>query len=50
MDIEIPSREGLKTAGDLVRIVLADETVMRMKNADLAALRKYRDGLAGAAD
>lgn len=46
MDIEIPDRSNAKTAGDLVRIIVADEQAMLLKNADLAALRNYRNGLA----
>lgn len=40
-DIEIPDRSGIRTNGDLVRVILADEEAMRMKNADLAAYRHY---------
>lgn len=45
-DVEIPSRDNLKTVGDMARLILADEQAMRMKNADLQALREYRDKLA----
>ena len=31
--------------GDLVRIVIADEAAINLKNADLKALRDYRAGL-----
>lgn len=44
-DIELPSRNGMKTAGDMVRIILADEQVIALKNADLKALREYRKSL-----
>lgn len=40
-DIEIPSRANAKTAGDLVRLLLADEQAMRLKNADMKVLRDY---------
>lgn len=33
----------MKTVGDMVRIILADEEAMQAKNADLAALRSYTD-------
>ncbi|WP_206214318.1 hypothetical protein [Desulfovibrio sp. ZJ369] len=44
-DIELPPRDGAKTVGDLVRIVIADEAAINLKNADLQALREYRAGL-----
>lgn len=40
-DIEIPDRSGMKTVGDIIRIVIADEEAMNLKNADLKALREY---------
>lgn len=46
-DIEIPDRSQAQTAGDLVRIVILDETAMKMKNADLAVLRNWRAGCLG---
>lgn len=39
-DIEIPDRSRMATNGDLVRLLLLDEEAMRLKNADLAAVRK----------
>lgn len=42
-DIEIPDRSKMKTVGDMVRIILADEQVMQEKNADLKALRNYTE-------
>lgn len=44
-DIELPRRDGAKTVGDLVRIVIADEAAINLKNADLLALREYRASL-----
>ena len=44
-DITLPPRDGAKTVGDLVRIVIADEAAVRLKNADLQALRDYRASL-----
>lgn len=41
MPIELPDRSKVKTAGDLVRIVIEDERAIKLKNADLEALRKY---------
>ena len=41
-DIQIPSRDRLKTVADMAELILADEEAMRMKNADLKALREYR--------
>lgn len=40
-DIEIPDRSQIVTNGDMVRVILLDEEAMRLKNADLAAFRKY---------
>lgn len=31
----------MKTVGDMVRIIIADEEVIALKNADLKALRDY---------
>lgn len=31
----------MKTVGDMIRIILADEEVVKLKNADLKALRNY---------
>ena len=44
-DITLPPRDGAKTVGDLVRIVIADEAAINLKNADLKALRDYRASL-----
>lgn len=44
-DIALPPRDGARTVGDLVRIVIADEAAINLKNADLKALRDYRVGL-----
>lgn len=41
-DIKLPPRDGATTVGDLVRIVMADEAAINLKNADLQALREYR--------
>lgn len=40
-DIELPDRSRIKTVGDMVRIIIADEEVILLKNADLKALRDY---------
>lgn len=40
-DIEIPDRSSMKTVGDMVRIIIADEEVIMLKNADMKALREY---------
>lgn len=40
--IKLPSREKLQTVGDMARIIMADETVILLKNADLQALREWR--------
>lgn len=42
-DIEIPDRSKMKTVGDMVRVILADEQVIQEKNADLKALRNYTE-------
>lgn len=39
-DIEIPDRSHIAANGDLVRVILLDEEAMRLKNADLAAVRQ----------
>ncbi len=44
-DVRIPEREQLRTVGDMARLILEDEQAMRLKNADLKALRDYRDRL-----
>lgn len=44
-DIELPPRDGARTVGDLVRMVIADEAAINLKNADLKALRDYRASL-----
>lgn len=44
-DLKIPSRQGIKTVGDMARLILSDERAMRQKNADLQALREYRANL-----
>lgn len=44
-DITLPPRDGARTVGDLVRIVIADEAAINLKNADLKALRDYRASL-----
>lgn len=41
-DIKLPDRDGAKTVGDLVRLLIADEAEIEKKNADLQALRDYR--------
>ena len=40
-DMEIPDRAAIETVGDMAVIILEDEKIMRLKNADLAALRKW---------
>lgn len=40
-DIEIPDRSKMKTVGDMIRIIIADEEAIMLKNADLKALREY---------
>lgn len=42
-DIEIPDRSNMKTVGDMVKIILADEEAMQAKNMDLKALRSYTE-------
>lgn len=37
----------MKTVGDMVRIIIADEEVIALKNADLRALREYAAKLEG---
>lgn len=44
-DIEMPDRTKMKTVGDMVRIILADEQVIQEKNADLKALRNYTESV-----
>lgn len=39
--IELPSRSGMRTVGDMVRILIADEEAISLKNADLKSLREY---------
>lgn len=39
-DIILPDRATLNTVGDMARIILEDEKVIRMKNSDLAAVRQ----------
>lgn len=43
--IELPDRSKIATAGDMVMVILADEKAIALKNADLAALREYRESL-----
>ncbi len=40
--ITIPDRTQAKTQGDLVRLLIEDEATMERKNADLAAIRRWR--------
>lgn len=44
-DVKLPSRDGIKTVGDMVKVLLADEEAIRLKNADMQALREYRASL-----
>lgn len=44
-DIKIPSRREIRTVGDMAKTLVEDERVMRLKNADLEALREYRNRL-----
>lgn len=39
--IEIPDRANIETVGDMAVIILEDEKRMRLKNADLKALREW---------
>ena len=45
MDCAVPSRDGVKTVGDMVRIIKLDEEAIALCNANLTALRNYRKGL-----
>ena len=40
-EMEIPSRDGVSTVGDLVRLVKEDEAAMKLKNADLRSLCEF---------
>lgn len=44
-DIRIPDRTKVATVGDMAILILEDEKAMRLKNADLAALREYASSL-----
>lgn len=44
-DIKIPDRTKVSTVGDMAILIIEDEKVMRLKNADLAALREYVSSL-----
>ena len=44
-DIRVPDRGKIRTVGDMALIILEDEKEMRLKNADLEALRKYSKAL-----
>lgn len=44
-DVKIPPRDQMKTVGDMARIIVEDEQAMRLKNADMQALREYRASL-----
>lgn len=48
--IELPDRTKMKTVGDMILVILEDEKAIRLKNADLQALREYRQCLAGEAN
>ena len=41
-DCPLPPRDGAKTVGDLVRIVIADEAAIKAHNVNMQALREYR--------
>lgn len=41
-DCPLPPRDGAKTVGDLVRIVIADENAIKAHNVNMQALREYR--------
>lgn len=38
--IELPDRSGIRTNGDMVRVLMLDEEAISLKNGDLAVLRK----------
>lgn len=40
-DINLPDRSNMKTVGDMIRIIIADEEAISLKNADMKALREY---------
>lgn len=44
-DCRLPSREGVKTVGDMVRVLKEDEAAVAITNANLYALREYRANL-----
>jgi len=44
-DCRLPSRDGAKTVGDLVQIIVADETAINEHNANMQILREYRASL-----
>lgn len=44
-DIQIPERKSIETVGDMAKLIIEDEKAMRLKNADMAALRQYRSAL-----
>lgn len=41
-DIKLPDRTHIATVGDMARVILEDEEVILLKNADLKVLREYR--------
>ncbi len=44
-DCKLPSRDGVKTVGDMVRVLKADEEAINAHNASMQALREYRVSL-----
>lgn len=41
-DCKLPSRNGVKTVGDMAKIIIADEAAINEHNANMQALREYR--------
>lgn len=41
-DCKLPSRDGVRTVGDMARIIIADESAINEHNANMQALREYR--------
>ena len=46
-DCNLPSRDGMKTVGDMVRIIKADEYAIKLHNVNMHALRTYVETLRG---
>lgn len=41
--ISLPDRSGISTVGDMARVIVEDERAIRLKNADLEALRQWAE-------